>query len=95
MLFKTIASYYHYFWLLLAAVVGLKVLLSFIFNSHLEGFQGLLYSIFKWYGEDDQQMEDLSSKKTQMRMLNILSFAMYLILFFIILFSLVPMFIPV
>lgn len=93
MLVKLIASYYHYLWLLLTAVIGIKILLSFLFNKHLEGFQGLIYAIFKWYGEEDQEMEELASRKTMMRIYNVFTAGMYFVLFIIIIASLIPMFI--
>lgn len=92
MLVKLIASYYHYLWLLLSAVIGVKILLSFLFNKQLEGFQGLIYSIFKWYGEQDQEMEETASKKTMMRIYNVFTAGMYAVLLLIIIASLVPMF---
>jgi type II secretory pathway component PulF len=92
MLVKLIHSYYHYLWLLLAVVVGIKILLSFLFNKQLEGFQGLIYAIFKWYGEQDQEMAESAARKTMMRLYNVINVGMYLILVVIILSSLLPMF---
>lgn len=92
MLVNTIHSYYHYLWLLTAMLVGLKILLSFLFNNQLEGFQGLIYAVFKWYGEDDQELAETTGKRTIMRISNVLTAAMYFILVLIILSSLLPMF---
>ena len=94
MVVKLLASYYLYFWLLLCIVVVVKVILSFSFNKQLEGFNGLIFAVFKWFGEDDQEMSDSNTKKTLMRISNIITLSMYAVLGLIILVSLLPMFIP-
>jgi len=92
MLLKYFLAYYHYLWLLLFAVVGIKILISFLFNTNLEGFNGLIYSIFKWYGENSQEMAETANARTMMRLCNVLTLGMYLVLGFIIIVSLLPMF---
>jgi hypothetical protein len=95
MLLKLISQYYIYLWLMLVAVLGLKILLSFVFNKNLEGFQGLLYSIFKWYNTDDKDLAESDKKRVLMTIYNSFTISIYLILGFIILFSILPMFITV
>lgn len=95
MLLKLISQYYIYLWLMLVAVLGLKILLSFVFNKNLEGFQGLLYSIFKWYNTDDKDLAESDKKRVLMSIYNIFTISIYLILGFIILFSILPMFLTV
>ncbi len=92
MLLKNLASYYHYFWLLLGAIVGFKILLSFLFNKHLEGLSGLIFAIFKWYNEEDQEMADPPKARTLMRFYNVVTVGMYFVLLVIILSSILPMF---
>lgn len=92
MLLKNLASYYHYFWILLGAIIGLKILLSFLFNKHLEGLAGLIFAIFKWYNEEDQEMAESAKARTTMRFYNVVTLAMYFVLVIIILSSVVPMF---
>lgn len=94
MIVKLLASYYLYFWLLLCIIVVIKVFLSFTFNKHLEGFNGLVFAIFKWYGEEDQEMCESNTKRTIMRLINVITLSMYATLGLIILVSLLPMFIP-
>lgn len=94
MLVKLLASYYLYFWLLLCVIVVIKALFSFSFNNQLEGLAGLLMAVFKWYGEEDQEMSESNTKKTIMRLNNIITIGMYAVLLLIILVSLLPMFIP-
>ncbi|MCU0321804.1 MAG: hypothetical protein MUE72_05265, partial [Chitinophagaceae bacterium] len=65
------------------------------FNKQLEGFSGLIFAIFKWYGEEDQEMSDSNGKKIMMRINNVLTVMMYVVLGFIIFISLLPMFIPI
>lgn len=92
MLVKLLGSYYHYFWLLLAAVVGFKILISFLFNKRLEGLTGLIFATFKWYGEEDQEMAEYPKDRTIMRFLNIITLGIYFCLLLVILSSLLPMF---
>ncbi|MBP9213990.1 MAG: hypothetical protein KBF36_05525 [Chitinophagaceae bacterium] len=94
MLVKLLASYYLYFWLLLCVIVVIKALFSFSFNNHLEGLAGLLMAVFKWYGEEDQEMCESNTKKIMMRLNNVITIGMYAVLLLIILVSLLPMFIP-
>ena len=92
MLVKLLGSYYHYFWLLLAAVVGFKILISFLFNKQLEGIMGLIFAIFKWYGEEDQEMAEYPKHRTIMRFHNVVTLGIYFALLLVILSSLLPMF---
>lgn len=94
MIVKLLASYYLYFWLLLCIIVIIKILLSFTFNKHLEGFNGFVFAIFKWYGEADQEMSESNARRTIMRLNNVITLSMYATLGLIILVSLLPMFIP-
>ena len=93
MLLKNLSVYYHYLWLLLGAIVGLKILLSFLFNKHLEGLSGFIFAIFKWYNEEDQEMAETAGSRTMMRFYNVVTAGMYFVLLIIILSSILPMFI--
>lgn len=95
MLLKLISQYYIYLWLILIAVLGFKILLSFVFNKNLEGFQGLLYSIFKWYNNDDKDLAESDKKRILMSVYNLMTISIYIILGLIILFSILPMFLTV
>jgi|GEM_PF-3595174 len=93
MLLKNLSAYYHYLWLLLGAIVGFKILLSFLFNKQLEGLSGFIYAIFKWYNEEDQEMAETANSRTLMRLYNVLTLGMYFVLAVIILSSILPMFV--
>ncbi len=93
MLLKYIAIYYHYLWLLLAGVVIFKILLSFFFDSSLEGIFGFVHAIFKWYGEPDQEMAETNGQRISMRIQNVITAFMYVILSVIVLVSFLPMFV--
>lgn len=95
MLLKLISQNYIYLWLILFAVLGLKILLSFVFNKNLEGFQGLLYSIFKWYNNDDKDLAESDKKRILMSVYNLMTMSIYIILGLIVLFSILPMFLTV
>jgi hypothetical protein len=95
MILRYFISHYHYYWLLLLCIVGVKILLSFFFNKNLEGVSGFLFAIFKWYGESDQEMADTAKARTLMRFYNVLTLFMYLVLLTIIMVSVLPMFITV
>jgi hypothetical protein len=92
MLLKQLTSYYHYFWLLLGAIIVGKILLSFFFNKHLEGVSGIIYAIFKWYGEEDQELAESGKLRLLMRLYNMITLSMYFVLGIIILSSVLPMF---
>jgi hypothetical protein len=92
MLLELIARYYKYLWIILVAVVFLKILLSFSFYKDLEGFQGMLFAIFKWYGEEEQELEDLGPRRTLMRLQNVVTLGIYFVLILILVFFLIPKF---
>lgn len=77
MLLEYIARYYHYLWLLLTVLALLKIILSYSFQENLEGVNGLLYALFKWYGEEEQELEDYKSRRTIMRLHNIVTLGIY------------------
>lgn len=80
MLLDFIARYYKYLWIALTAIGALKIILSFSFNQNLKGIHGILYSLFKWYNEDEQEMEDNSVRRTTMRIHNTITLALYSII---------------
>jgi hypothetical protein len=93
MLLKYIAVYNHYLWLLLAGTVIFKILLSFFFDPTLEGIFGFVRAVFKWYGEPDQEMAETNNQRLSMRVQNVITAFMYLVLGVIVLTSLLPMFV--
>lgn len=85
MLLELIARYYKFLWLALAAIAFLKVILSYSFNGGLEGINGILYALFKWYGEEEQEMEDYGPRRTMMRLHNVVTLLIYGVLLVILL----------
>jgi len=77
MLSELIARYYTFLWLALIAIAFVKIILSYSFNGGLEGINGVLYALFKWYGEEEQEMEDLGPRRTMMRLHNIVTLMIY------------------
>ena len=80
MLLDFIARYYKFLWIAFVAVGFAKIILSFSFNQNLRGIHGILYGLFKWYNEDEQEMEDQEVRRTTMRMHNIITLAIYSII---------------
>lgn len=91
MLLELIARYYKFLWLVLCAIAFLKIILAYSFNGNLEGVNGILYALFKWYGEEEQEMEDYGPRRTMMRLHNVVTFMIYAMLFIILVVSLLQM----
>jgi hypothetical protein len=77
MLLELIARYYKLLWLALVAIAFLKLILSYSFHGSLEGVTGILYALFKWYGEEEQEMEDYGPRRTLMRFHNMVTLMLY------------------
>lgn len=84
MLIELIARYYKLLWLALAAITLLKILLAYSFHGNLEGVNGMLYALFKWYGEEEQELEDFGPRRTMMRLHNVITLMIYATIFAII-----------
>ena len=89
MLLDLIARYYKFLWLALGAVAFLKVILSNIFHGDLEGVNGILFALFKWYGDDEQEMEDAGRRRLTMRIHNLITAFLYLMILVVIATSIV------
>lgn len=90
MLLELIARYYKFLWLALAAVAFIKIILSYAFQGKLEGVNGILFALFSWYSEEEQELEEFGTRRTTMRFLNIITLCMYGVLLMIMLASLLP-----
>jgi hypothetical protein len=88
MLLELIARYYSLLWFALLAIAFLKLILSYSFHGTLEGLNGILYALFKWYGEEEQELEDYGSRRTMMRFHNIVTLMLYGMLFIILIVTL-------
>ena len=93
MLLEFIARYYKFFWLALGAICLIKILLASLFHGSLEGMNGVVYALFKWYGEEEQEMEDVPGRRTMMRIHNIVTLMIYGAMLLVLLATLLPMFI--
>ena len=80
MLLDLIAQYYKYFWLVLGAVAFIKILMSTVFHGGLEGINGIIFALFKWYSEDEQEIEDSDKRRLVMRIHNFVTIVIYLLL---------------
>ena len=90
MLLELIARYYKLLWLAFAAIAFVKIILSYSFRGTLEGVSGIIYALFKWYGEEEQEMEDFGPRRTMMRFHNIVTLMLYVMLFVILLATIIP-----
>jgi hypothetical protein len=90
MLLELIARYYKLLWFALAAIAFLKIILSYAFHGKLEGVNGVLFALFVWYSEEEQEMEEYGGRRTMMRFHNIVTLIMYGMILLIILASILP-----
>jgi hypothetical protein len=90
MLLELIAQYYKLLWFAFAAIAFVKIILSYSFHGTLEGVNGILYALFKWYGEEEQEMEDLGPRRTMMRLHNMVTLMLYAMLLVILAATFIP-----
>ena len=93
MLLEFIARYYNFFWIAFGAIAFIKIILATIFHGSLEGMNGVIFALFKWYGEEEQEIEDIPARRTMMRIHNIVTLLIYGSLGLILIATLLPMFI--
>lgn len=93
MLIELISRYYKFLWFALIAFAFFKVFFSYAFLD-IEGINGALYSLIKWFGEDDQELEDYAPRRSMMRFLNLLTITIYAVIIFIAVASLLLMILP-
>lgn len=77
MLLDYIARYYKFLWLALIAISLIKILLSYSFNEKIRGIHSILFALFKWYGVEEQEMEDYEPNRIIMRFHNIITLLIY------------------
>ncbi len=77
MLLELIARYYKFLWMALAIVAFFKIILAYSFHGNLQGFNGVIYALFKWYGEEEQELEDFGPRRTMMRLHNVITLIIY------------------
>ena len=92
MLLEFIVRYYKVFWVVFGIIAFLKVILAYVFHGSLQGINGVLFALFKWFNEEEQEIEDIPSRRTMMRILNSISLIVYGVLLFILIATLLPMF---
>jgi hypothetical protein len=90
MLLDLIAQYYKLLWIALGAVAFLKIIISTIFNGSLEGINGIIFALFKWYGEEEQEMEDIGRRRMMMRIHNLITLLLYFLILLIIAATILP-----
>lgn len=92
MLLEFIVRYYKVFWIVFIMIAFVKVMLAYVFNDGLQGINGVLFALFKWFNEEEQEIEDIPSRRTMMRILNIITLIVYGVMLFILIATLLPMF---
>lgn len=93
MLLEFLARYYKFFWLGLGAICFIKIILASMFHGSLQGVNGMIYALFKWYDEDEQEMEDIASRRMMMRIHNVVTIFVYAAMVMLVIATLLPMFI--
>ena len=92
MLLEFIVRYYKVFWIVFGMIAFVKVMLAYVFHDGLQGINGVLFALFKWFNEEEQEIEDIPSRRTMMRILNIITLIVYGVMLFILIATLLPMF---
>ena len=77
MLLDLIAQYYKLVWIALGAIAFVKIIMSTVFQGGLEGVNGIIFALFKWYGEEEQEMEDIGRRRMIMRIHNLVTLILY------------------
>ena len=94
MLLEFIVRYYKVFWIVFGMIAFLKVIFAYVFHGGLQGINGVIFALFKWFNEEEQEIEDVPSRRTMMRILNIITLIVYGVMLFLLLATLLPMFLP-
>lgn len=92
MLLEFIVRYYKVFWIVFGMIAFVKVILAYVFHGGLQGINGVIFALFKWFNEEEQEIEDVPSRRTMMRILNIITLVVYGVMLFVLLATLLPMF---
>ena len=90
MLLNLIAQYYKLLWIALGGVAFLKIIIATVFHGGLEGVNGIIYALFKWHGEEEQEMEDVGKRRMMMRIENLVTLMLYFFIFVVIAATLIP-----
>ncbi len=94
MLLEFIVRYYKVFWIVFGMIAFIKVIFAYVFHGGLQGINGVIFALFKWFNEEEQEIEDVPSRRTMMRVLNIITLIVYGVMLFLLLATLLPMFLP-
>jgi preprotein translocase subunit SecE len=94
MLLEFIVRYYKVFWIVFGMIAFVKVIFAYVFHGGLQGINGVIFALFKWFNEEEQEIEDVPSRRTMMRVLNIITLIVYGVMLFLLLATLLPMFLP-
>lgn len=93
MLLEFISRYYKVFWIIFGMIAFVKIILAYIFHEGLQGMNGVIFAMFNWFNEEEQEIEDVPSRRTMMRVLNIVTLLIYGAMAFLLVATLLPMFI--
>lgn len=92
MLLDLIAAYYKYLWIAFGVFAMLKILLAWSYHGALEGMNSMIFSIFRWYGTYDMEVEEEQNRRSTMVFLNWITIFILLILVAILLSGLLLLF---
>ena len=94
MLLELIARYYKFFWIAFSMIAFLKIILAYVFHGGLQGMNGVVFALFKWFNDEEQEVEDIPSRRTLMRIINVVTVLVFIMLVLIFVATLLPMFLP-
>lgn len=94
MLLELIARYYKFLWFALIVIALVKLILAYSFDESLQGINGLLYALFNWYGEEEQELEDEPKRRKLMRYHNVITITQYGMLLIILIVTLLSKILP-
>ena len=59
MLLEFIVRYYKVFWIVFGMIAFVKVIFAYVFHGGLQGINGVIFALFKWFNEEEQEIEDV------------------------------------
>lgn len=94
MLLELIARYYKFFWIAFGMIAFIKIILAYVFHGGLQGMNGVVFALFKWFNDEEQEVEDIPSRRTLMRIINVVTVLVFVMLILVFAATFLPMFLP-
>jgi len=86
---QLVGSYYKWVVLLSGMLVVLKLVLAYWYYGKIQGVIGIFYAIFKWYGPYQREMAETDQQLNYMRLQNLVSLVLYILIALIVVFNFV------